>query len=372
VNSQFYLPYVIVESSGSNVSELIQGFRALKVSFESSVKEIPKATAELLLDRPAAMKASEAGSDHYKKLVWTNFSLDSTERLTLVQHPEYPPTIEEVKTFTNIIKEYYEAGNKSEIANVQAPSSVLISNLVPIFFEGTDACLRREFDYDGIIVEGSSKNFDVRGKIDVAIVVGNPIETTIFALENKAMNVVLQNKDPNGLCARGLCQLAYNLKCIHRKYQISHSTSIPHIIGALTNGLQWIFVSLDSTSGKPTFSRTLVIDTVSRDGASIDETSIRVVAEYLVKALLSIKKHLASAQQLATPAGTVDVPAAGAGNPISAGKFLNQSLQPSKRGKSNASSAKSAAKDSLFSGTSELNKENLFKLLLSQRNLGNY
>jgi hypothetical protein len=357
-------------------SLIVEELQKLSVSFEKSqdrleksLKEIPDITADKLIAKPIGMRASDANTDHFKKLTWTELSLSPTDLEAAAISPEYGPTLAYVRKFAEDISIARNSGRTSERANVQIPSSILVKDLTAIFYPGTNASMKRGHPYDDILVEGPSKSFNVRGHIDVSIVVGNTIETPIFPLENKSMTVRFKNKDPTGEFAKGLYQSACDMACVFQKYHASYGMSIPFLFGALTNGIQWIFVSLDSTSTKPKFSRTIVFNSIS--DSAFDEDRITVIAKHLVLALRNVKNFVESAQIPQTPAA-INLSVASSDTSIPPTSLKNVSTlssRPGGKGKLSSSSTNSTGKDYGLSKASELNKENLFKLMFSQRNV---
>jgi hypothetical protein len=349
-------------------SMIVKELQKLSVSFEKSLKEIPDITADKIIAKPVGMRASDANTDNFKKLTWTGLSLSPTDLEVAAISPEYDPTLACVRKFAEDILIARNSSRKSERANVQIPSSILVNDLTAIFYPGTNASMKREHSFDDILVEGPSTSFSVRSQIDVSIVLGDTIETPIFPLENKSMTVLFKNKDPTGAFAKGLCQSAYDMACVFQKYHASYGMSIPFLFGALTNGIQWIFVSLDSTSAKPKFSRTIVFNLIS--DSAIDKDQSTLIAKYLVLALRNVKGFVVSAQIPQTPAA-INLSAASSDTPIPSTSSKNVSTLSSRpggnKGKLSSSSTNSTGKDYGLSKASELNKENLLKLMFSQR-----
>lgn len=151
--------------------------------------------------------------------------------------------------------------------------------------------MKAELPYEGVVVRGRATSFDVQEKIDVSVVFGDAIETPTISSENKNMTINLGNTNPTKECARGLCQSAYNVLRCSQQLQENYEVIIPDLMGFLTNGIQWIFISLDTTEQIPLFSRTPVIDAVksTKSSSVIDGESTSLVAVYLVKAFKDVQ-----------------------------------------------------------------------------------
>lgn len=110
------------------------------------------------------------------------------------------------------------------------------------------------------------------------------------------MTLTFANKNPSNEVKHALCQACYHMVCGVYQLNGRYKYTPKDFYGALTNGCQWIFLCLTSTSRIPSFGRSIVINIIETTESSsvINRTQVELLTKYLMISLLKTQELLES------------------------------------------------------------------------------
>lgn len=282
-----YIIYVCV----GDITELTKEVAKISVKFTEVPKQIADATVLAFQNQLSKITASDAKTKDFNSLnhVLGEFKFTSLELSEILRHVNYGSCLDLVRNFAHTIKINYDNNHKGEIEYVQPVTRELMTNLVSLVFDSS-ATMKAEYYYEDI--EFRQIRHTIDGKIDEAIVFGGIFETPLFTVEDKNMTISLDDLSTKSEAKTAIVQAFSHVMCGITQISLKFDFIPPNFYGALTNGRQWIFLLVNSTKKDPSYKRTVVMNILNPTNHLIDDSSVALVAQYLLLCLTKMSKIL--------------------------------------------------------------------------------